>query len=272
MDAPDVRGYLSGAVFTFEGSIRHSVGAEYCDFHSHAHFEIVQHVDCRGTVSLEGGESVDFEAGGVIIHPPRLRHAQQSCCDGADLCVLIGGPAPPEPLKRLLYVPPILRSSHATDIKILSEAPARRSPLQAAAYDHRAAALFLELIEALQEAAGPRPNSPGAELAVEAEYLIHSEYARLRTVNEIAARLSVSASHLRHVYKQHHGVGIKRRLMQVRLDHACELLATSTLPIKAISAMCGFENDRYFSASFSAQIGCVPGEYRRNWKGDDAGP
>jgi transcriptional regulator GlxA family with amidase domain len=137
--------------------------------------------------------------------------------------------------------------------------------LQSRALDHRAAALLLDLLEAAEGLSGARADPAGAGLAIEAERLIQGEYAQLRTVSDIADRLSVSASHLRHVFKQHHAIGVKRRLIQVRLDHACELLATSTLPIKAISAMCGFESDRYFSASFRAQMGCVPGEYRRNW-------
>lgn len=31
----------------------------------------------------------------------------------------------------------------------------------------------------------------------------------------------------------------------------------------AIAAVCGFENDRYFSAAFKAAIGSTAGEYRR---------
>lgn len=272
MDEEDVQAYVGAGGFSFQGSVRHATGTSYCEFHSHANFEIVLHAENAGIVSLSTGQSLEFSAGGVVLHPPCIAHSQQTTLPGTDLCVQIGAPSPhPAALNRLIFIPLNRKPWLATDVKLLTEAPARRSAAQSMALNMRAAALFVELLDAYDEDRQAIANPPGADLAAEAEHVIRGEYASIRSVAEIADRLCVSASRLRHVYKQQYGVGIKKRIIQTRLDHACELLATSTLPIKAISAMCGFETDRHFSAAFRMALGYAPGEYRRQWQNGNDG-
>ena len=266
MDRPDIRAFLAAGGFTFEGSSRHVTGIEVCAMHSHPHFEIVLHAENAGEVSLRTGQSIRFEPGGVVVHAPGIEHSQVTTVAGADLCVQIGSPTPaPHSLNRLLFIPLRRKPWLATDIKLLTETSVRRTPAQTMALNLRAAALFVELLDAHDQEIGSEVDAPGARLAEAAERIIQGEYATVRSVGDLAERLSVSASRLRHVYKQQYGVGIKKRLIQTRLDHACELLATSTLPIKAVSAMCGFQTDRHFSAAFRAALGHAPGEHRLQW-------
>ncbi len=266
VDDPEVVRYLASGPFTFEGGFRNNLAPSYCEMHNHPFFEIVMHAENRGTVHLQTGQRLPFEAGGLVIHPPVIPHSQQTDVQGADLCVLVGGPPQtPDRLNQLLYVSGGRHPWLATDIKTLIEASRKRSALMDRAHDHRAAALFLHLLDAVDEPHAAADITPAVDLVREAERIVSRDYGTLSSIGELAERLCVSASYLRHVYKQQTGGGLKRRLIQVRLDHACDLLVGSTLPIKTISAVCGFENDRYFSTCFKTEMGCVAGEYRRRW-------
>ena len=48
----------------------------------------------------------------------------------------------------------------------------------------------------------------------------------------------------------------------LRLERAKELLSETEFPIKKIAALCGFENEYYFSNFFKQHIGCSPSAYR----------
>lgn len=49
-----------------------------------------------------------------------------------------------------------------------------------------------------------------------------------------------------------------------RIEKACVLLRTTTLPISAIYVKCGIESANYFSRIFKTEIGITPTDYRRN--------
>jgi transcriptional regulator GlxA family with amidase domain len=89
------------------------------------------------------------------------------------------------------------------------------------------------------------------------------DYASIHTVREVAQASSVSDGYLRHIFKKRFGIGIKRRLNQIRILRACDLLSGSTLAIKVIAHLCGFDNDRHFSTCFHTEMACSPGDYRR---------
>ncbi|HEY3333340.1 MAG TPA: helix-turn-helix domain-containing protein [Capsulimonadaceae bacterium] len=262
----EVARFIQNGSFTFEGSFRTDLAVEYCEFHSHPFFEIVMHSENRGRVMLQSGEPVAFEPGSFVVHPPNIPHGQYTDEPGYDLCILVGSslPAPPR-LRSLLYVSGGRHPWLPADVMALMGASRKESSLMSRAYDHRAAALLMQLLDAVDDLDTSPGLSPGAALAQEAERVILRDYGTLAGVGALAEQLCVSASYLRHVYQRYHGAGVKQRLIRVRLDRACDLLVGSTLPIKTISAVCGFDNDRYFSSTFRAAIGTTPGEYRRQW-------
>lgn len=263
-ESSDVAEFAKQTKLTFESGFRQDIPISYCDYHCHPFIEIVMHSENRGTCYLEGGAPATFEPGSFIIHPPYIRHAQRTESAGSDLCILVASSIKPPPvLNRLLHVAGGRHPWLAADVMALLGAARKAPGLLGAACDHRAAALLMQLLDCVDQPQTPSDNAPGAQLAREADRVIVRDYGALAGVGELADRLCVSASYLRHVYKQHHGIGVKQRLIQVRLDHACDLLVGSTLPVKTIAAVCGFENDRYFSAAFKAAIGSTAGEYRR---------
>ena len=59
-----------------------------------------------------------------------------------------------------------------------------------------------------------------------------------------------------------YGVSPMKRLAQVRLDHACELLTTTTNRIGEVGEQLGFSDPYYFSRVFKKVMGVSPKSYR----------
>lgn len=85
---------------------------------------------------------------------------------------------------------------------------------------------------------------------------------RAVSVRELAASMHMSYGHLARRYKQLTGRTVLDRLMDMRLERACALLAGSETPIAQVAEKAGFASLPYFSRSFKAAYGISPRQYR----------
>ena len=53
-----------------------------------------------------------------------------------------------------------------------------------------------------------------------------------------------------------------RYLLNLRLNHAAKLLATTDMPIMEVAIACGFEDSNYFSRAFNKNFHISPRAYR----------
>lgn len=102
--------------------------------------------------------------------------------------------------------------------------------------------------------------TPIVRAAVE---IVRTEFDRDLSIEEIADRLSVSASHLSRTFSTEVGQPLSAYLADVRLQHACELLEAGELSIKEIAQRCGYRDPNYFSRAFRGATGAAPSEYAR---------
>ncbi|MFD1773831.1 bifunctional transcriptional activator/DNA repair enzyme AdaA [Paenibacillus rhizophilus] len=114
------------------------------------------------------------------------------------------------------------------------------------------------------------PLRPDAVLAAQADAVITAEYGERLTLNGLAERLKVSASHLHRVYKEVTGLTPAAKLDQVRLDKACGLLRHSRMPVSEIGRSVGFRGASHFAAWFHRNTGASPTEYRERFQGGTA--
>lgn len=83
------------------------------------------------------------------------------------------------------------------------------------------------------------------------------------TIDAIAASLSLSASHFQHLYKREFGISCYEDVITARHETAKHYLRTTSLPIKKISELCGFDNDVHFMRQFKKRNGITATEYRK---------
>lgn len=96
-----------------------------------------------------------------------------------------------------------------------------------------------------------------------AESYIVTNYSYPVTVEDVAAYVGISRSHLFRSFQDHMGKSPKEYLTEYRIKQACRLLKETDLSVSAIAYSVGFENNLYFSKAFKKQKGLSPSDYRR---------
>lgn len=96
-----------------------------------------------------------------------------------------------------------------------------------------------------------------------AELYIETNYSYPITVEDIAAYVGISRSHLFRSFQAHMGKSPKEYLSEYRIRQACHLLKETGLSVSTIAYSVGFENNLYFSKAFKKQKKISPSEYRQ---------
>lgn len=93
--------------------------------------------------------------------------------------------------------------------------------------------------------------------------LMHEQYMKNWTVNELAQQVNLSPSRFIHLFTQIHQLPPAKFLNNIRINEARELLGDYGLSISDVSSMVGFRSLHYFSRAFRASSGMSPSDYRR---------
>lgn len=119
-----------------------------------------------------------------------------------------------------------------------------------------------------------RPPTEGTDVDERMEAVLHylrqNLHGRVK-LPELARQCSLSMSHFCAVFKARTGFPPLDFYLRLRVQRACELLATTRLPIKQVSAEVGFGDPLYFSRVFRRVQGVAPMEYRRSMRAPEVG-
>ena len=92
---------------------------------------------------------------------------------------------------------------------------------------------------------------------------IEENYGNVNLNSEqISETCGISVRHLRRKFLKTYGMGIKNYIMLVRIEEAKKLLQETSLPIKAVILMVGYDSASYFRKLFKERVGCTMTEYR----------
>ncbi|MEM6886472.1 MAG: AraC family transcriptional regulator [Verrucomicrobiota bacterium] len=126
-------------------------------------------------------------------------------------------------------------------------------------------ALFYEY---LQDSGLLSHPSRGIHPALEkADRILHTDYNEPLTLSDIAQQAGLSEAHLIRLYKSTYGMTPIKRLWDIRLKEAAQLLKETGLTTYEISYRCGFTNPQHFSKAFTRNFGMTPRKYRlKSWE------
>ncbi len=116
-----------------------------------------------------------------------------------------------------------------------------------------------------RQAIGRGPSPPvGDERPAVARVreLIENRFEEDLSMEELAATARLSPYHFLRVFRRHTGLTPHAYLLQVRVDHAKQMLAAGT-PIAETSAACGFADQSHLTRRFKSVLGVTPGQYRK---------
>ena len=83
------------------------------------------------------------------------------------------------------------------------------------------------------------------------------------TLTRCAKRVALSPSYLSRVYKDYSGKNFMDRLLELRMEKACQLLDNPDYRAYDVAYDVGYDSPNNFSRAFKAFVGCTPSEYRR---------
>ena len=91
---------------------------------------------------------------------------------------------------------------------------------------------------------------------------IHTNYAKVR-IKDVADYVNLNRTYFAELFRKRVCMSPQEYLMKTRMEHACELLKESNLPVHLIAGNVGYENPLTFSKVFKQKYGIGPKEYRK---------
>ncbi len=82
-------------------------------------------------------------------------------------------------------------------------------------------------------------------------------------LDELARASDLSVSHFARSFKASFGVSCHRRLLELRVDRAQELLMLTGTPLVDVASQSGFGDQAAFTRTFRRLVGVTPGRFRR---------
>lgn len=233
--------------------------------HQHHAMELVYHQTGSGIVLTDTFGNVPFHASEIQITPIGEYHRQNQQTDGIDCCILFT--AHRQLTRRINHACsyPIAPNQYpATELMALSILPKPQSAQEQQIADHRLTATLLEILR-LGQRFEPQnqPNTRRQEMADMAHSYLRTHWREIQQLQQVADALDISLDYLRHVYREQYDMTIYHALTELRIEHACDLLLNSQLPLKALPAICGFADVQQFSRRFKQVTGQAPGQYRQ---------
>jgi AraC-like DNA-binding protein len=84
------------------------------------------------------------------------------------------------------------------------------------------------------------------------------------TVENLAGRLELSASHFSAIFRKATGMPPMDYFIQLKMQKACELLYSENMKVKDVAEAIGYEDPFYFSRQFKKHMKVSPLYYKEN--------
>ncbi|QDV74340.1 HTH-type transcriptional activator RhaS [Planctomycetes bacterium K2D] len=126
-------------------------------------------------------------------------------------------------------------------------------------------ALYLELILLkASEAVLPSASqlTAGAEAYERAIACIESDFARITTLDDLGARISLDPNYICRLFRRFGQETPNQCLTRHKLNRAVELLLTQPTSVSDIAMKVGYSDPYYFSRVFKKRFGCSPRAFR----------
>jgi len=107
------------------------------------------------------------------------------------------------------------------------------------------------------------PTSANSESLNMLRAEMYSNAGKFKSVADMAERINVSPSYLHQLYKDQFGISCYDDLLSAKIKMAQYYLGNSTLSVKEISSICGYDNSVCFMRRFKDRVGLTPSEYRK---------
>ena len=83
---------------------------------------------------------------------------------------------------------------------------------------------------------------------------------------ELAAMCGVKESYFQRLFKEKYGLSPQKYIIQLKINHACDLLRLERYTVTQIAEICNFSDIYYFSRQFKEYMGITPTQFVNKYK------
>lgn len=240
------------------------------------HFLVHHVISGRGAYTADG-VTYEISAGGTfLVYPSEVVTYRADDSDPWEYCWVGFGGA--EARVMLAQTPfsrsaPVARFSEPDRVKNAVLAVHEAAGTTSASELRAIGQLYLFLALLVEQGGAPPPSADlSLEYVESAVRFIARNFSSAVDVKDVAASVGISRSHLYRLFMRHIGTPPNEYLTRFRISQACELIERSPLPVSAVAASVGYDDQLYFSRVFKKITGKSPSAYLREQTAKEGAP
>lgn len=242
--------------------------------HSHPYYEL--HLIRQGHIALQAGvQTHELDPDTFCLISPEISHSLKSSILGVRRrCIGLSITDPEMPaagylLAQTRNIPSRIGNAQPMEpiLRQLSEEEAG-VPFSEEMVSLLLSQLILQLLREIRCRTAPVASASGDlnDLrTVHIDQFLNNNFHLRGAQQTLAAELGLSRRQLDRVFQNLYGISFREKLLQVRAEAACDLLAGS-LSIGQIALQVGYSSSANFTAFFRGIKGITPTQYRKNLK------
>lgn len=244
---------------------------EFTHQHTHDHHQAVIGLYGRAEVNVAGREG-RLDTWRACLVPARIPHEFSGGPENQVLVIDVDA-WPPQPgeahcrdfaaIRRLFSKTVVVGlDAHLQQLVQVSATEIRRPGVEQGIRNHLATAILLALADRLARGAETVPlRRPGLDPEKLRQFVLENLNERI-TVEDLAAQACLSQSRFHELFRQTMATSPYRFLLNTRLDQACQMLRTTSLPVADISARTGFSSQSALTTALRKHRGLTPTQLR----------
>ena len=96
---------------------------------------------------------------------------------------------------------------------------------------------------------------------------IHDRFLRDdMSISSLAAMCGIKESYFQKLFKEKYGVFPKKYIIQLKINHACDLLRLERYTVTQVAELCNFSDVYFFSRQFKAYMGISPTQFVNKYR------
>lgn len=97
--------------------------------------------------------------------------------------------------------------------------------------------------------------------------MIHSDFLKQDfSLSELAAICKMGESYFQKLFKEIYGIYPKKYIIQLKINHACDLLRLERYTVTQIAELCNFSDVYFFSRQFKEYMGISPSDFSKKYR------
>lgn len=225
-------------------------------WHTHEHWEFVYCTSGEGAFRFDNGSVVHYQAGEVVVIPPRAVHANSSSEGFTNIHITMADPS--FPYKAAFRI----QDDEEGNVKMAFQQAKYFYNVDVKNADLVLAALGDLIVSYMIVCCS---NAEFSEPVEKIRASIRKNYSRPDyALDEVIRDMPFHYDYLRKLFKKEVGVSPLEYMTNLRMKNAETLLSamwTNEYSITEIAQMCGFSDSLYFSRVFKKHFGCAPSTY-----------